>query len=89
MGWCWAWAPVEGQPLNFSDRQDITSLLYTRSSSESGPAVTGTMACADVKPDGSLQPVVLPVWKWEVFYIGIIRSIFNGHMGKAKPAARP
>ena len=32
-------------------------------------------------PDGSLQPVALPVWKWEVFYIGIIRSIFNGTWG--------
>ena len=29
-------------------------------------------------PDGSIQPVALPVWKWEVFYIGIIRSIFEG-----------
>lgn len=28
--------------------------------------------------DGSIQPVALPVWKWEVFYIGIIRSIFEG-----------
>ena len=26
----------------------------------------------------SIQPVALPVWKWEVFYIGIIRSIFEG-----------
>ena len=32
-------------------------------------------------PDGSLKPVALPVWKWETFYIGIIRSVFNGTWG--------
>ena len=35
----------------------------------------------NVLPDGSLKPVALPVWKWETFYIGIIRSIFNGTWG--------
>ena len=23
-------------------------------------------------PDGSIQPVALPVWKWEVFYLSLI-----------------
>jgi len=75
----WACAPVEGQPLNFSDRQDIT-LLYTRSSSEPAGCNRDYGLCRRL-PDGSLQPVALPVWKWEVFYIGIIRSIFNGTWG--------
>ena len=75
----WACAPVEGQPLNFSDRQDIP-LLYARSSSEPAGSDRDYGLCRRL-PDGSLQPVALPVWKWEVFYIGIIRSIFNGTWG--------
>ena len=75
----WACAPVEGQPLDFSDRQDIT-LLYARSSSEPAGSDRDYGLCRRL-PDGSLQPVALPVWKWEVFYIGIIRSIFNGTWG--------
>ena len=75
----WACAPVEGQPLNFSDRKDIT-LLYARSSSEPAGSDRDYGLCRRL-PDGSLQPVALPVWKWEVFYIGIIRSIFNGTWG--------
>ena len=34
-------------------------------------------------PNGSLKPVALPVWKWEAFYIEIIRSIFDGTWGSS------
>ena len=29
-------------------------------------------------PDGALKPLALPVWRWNTFYIEIIRSIFDG-----------
>ena len=72
----WACVPVEGQPLDFSDRQDIT-LFYARDSHEPAGTNRDYGLCRRL-PDGSLQPVALPVWKWEAFYIGIIRSIFEG-----------
>ena len=72
----WACVPVEGQPLDFSDRQDIT-LFYARDSHEPVGTNRDYGLCRRL-PDGSLQPVALPVWKWEAFYIGIIRSIFEG-----------
>ena len=75
----WACVPVEGQPLDFSDREDIT-LLYARSSNEPADSNRDFGLCRRL-PDGSLKPVALPVWKWETFYIGIIRSIFNGTWG--------
>ena len=75
----WACVPVEGQPLDFSDREDIT-LLYARSSNEPADSNRDFGLCRRL-PDGSLKPVALPVWKWETFYIGIIRSVFNGTWG--------
>ena len=34
-------------------------------------------------PDGTLDPLGLPVWKWEAFYTEIIRSIFDGTWGSS------
>lgn len=31
-----------------------------------------------VQPDGSLLPLASPYWNWGVFYVRVIRSIFNG-----------
>ena len=75
----WACLQDPAHPLDFSDREDIT-LLYARSSNEPADSDRDFGLCRRL-PDGSLEPVALPVWKWETFYIGIIRSIFNGTWG--------
>ncbi len=60
----------------FSDCPDI-ELFYACSPFEPTGSAREYGLCRRM-PDGSIQPVALPVWKWEVFYIGIIRSIFEG-----------
>ncbi|SCJ42716.1 Uncharacterised protein [uncultured Clostridium sp.] len=39
-------------------------------------------------PDGSLQPLGLPVWRWDTFYIEIVRSIFDGAWDSDAAGAR-
>ena len=34
-------------------------------------------------PDGSLQPLGLPIWRWDTFYVQIVRSIFDGSWDNA------
>ena len=48
---------------------------------------TGIMACADRLPDGSVQPLALPEWRWDTFYIEIIRSILEGGWDKTSGRA--
>ena len=72
----WACLQEPGKPLDFSDCPDI-ELFYARSPFEPTGSAREYGLCRRM-PDGSIQPVALPVWKWEVFYIGIIRSIFEG-----------
>ena len=72
----WVCAPEAGKPLDFSDCPDVT-LFYAHDNREPQGSARDLGLCRRL-PDGSVQPVALPVWKWEVFYIEIIRSIFDG-----------
>ena len=72
----WACLQEPGKPLDFSDCPDI-ELFYACSPFEPTGSAREYGLCRRMT-DGSIQPVALPVWKWEVFYIGIIRSIFEG-----------
>lgn len=76
----WACLPEEGKPLDFSDCPDIT-LFHAASPNEPAGSHRDYGLCRRM-PDGSIQPVALPVLKWEAFYIGIIRSIFEGTWDK-------
>ena len=40
------------------------------------------------QPDGTLQPLGLPVWRWDTFYTEIIRSIFDGAWDSDAAGAR-
>ena len=71
----WACLPEEGKPLDFSDCPDIT-LFHAASPNEPLGSHRNYGLCRRM-PDGSIQPVALPVLKWEAFYTGIIRSIFE------------
>ena len=72
----WACLPDPAHPLDFSDREDVT-LFYAKDERE--PAGTNRdYGLVRREPDGTLTPVALPVWKWENFYIGILRCIFDG-----------
>ena len=72
----WACLPDPEHPLDFSDRDDVT-WFYARDDRE--PMGTNRdYGLVHREPDGSLLPEALPVWKWEAFYIGILRSIFDG-----------
>lgn len=82
----WACAPVEGQPLNFSDRKDIT-LLYARSSSGKR-AVTGTMACADACRTAACSRWLCRCGSGKCSISASSAPSSTAH-GGAKPAARP
>ena len=82
----WACVPVEGQPLDFSDRQDV-EIFYARDNRE--PEGTHRdYGLVRRMPDGSLQPLGLPVWRWDTFYIEIVRSIFDGAWDSDAAGAR-
>ena len=51
-------------------------------------APTGITALCAAMPDGSLQPLGLPVWRWDTFYIEIVRSIFDGAWDSDAAGAR-
>ena len=82
----WACLPDPAHPLDFSDRPDV-EIFYARDNRE--PEGThrdyGLVHCM---PDGSLQPLGLPVWRWDTFYIEIVRSIFDGAWDSDAAGAR-
>ena len=72
----WACLPDPAHPLDFSDRPDV-EIFYARDNRE--PEGTHRdYGLVHRMPDGSLQPLGLPVWRWDTFYIEIVRSIFDG-----------
>ncbi len=73
----WACLPDEKHPLDFSDRPDV-DIFYARDSREP----------AGHQPDRSLKPLGLPVWRWDTFYVEIIRSIFDGAWDNDAAGAR-
>lgn len=72
----WSCLPDEEHPLDFADREDV-ELFYSRDFREPDGTHRDYGLCRRTA-DGSIQPLCLPVWRWETFYIEIIRSIFDG-----------
>ena len=72
----WACLPDPERPLDFSDRPEIT-VFYARDSREAPDTFRDYGLCRRL-PSGLLQPLGLPVWRWDIFYQAIIRSILDG-----------
>ena len=82
----WACLPDPAHPLDFSDRPDV-EIVYARDNRE--PEGTHRdYGLVHRMPDGSLQPLGLPVWRWDTFYIEIVRSIFDGAWDSDAAGAR-
>ena len=82
----WACLPDPAHPLDFSDRPDV-EIFYARDNRE--PEGTHRdYGLVHRMPDGSLQPLGLPVWRWDTFYTEIIRSIFDGAWDSDAAGAR-
>ena len=82
----WACLPDPAHPLDFSDRPDV-EIFYARDNRE--PEGTHRdYGLVRRMPDGSLQPLGLPVWRWDTFYIEIVRSIFDGAWDSDAAGAR-
>ena len=72
----WACQPDPEHPLDFSDCPDI-DIFYARDRREPEGTHRDYGLCRRL-PDGMLQPLGLPLWRWETFYIEIVRSLFDG-----------
>ena len=72
----WACLPDPAHPLDFSDRPDIT-VFYARDSREP-EGINRDYGLCRRTPEGSLETLGQPVWRWDVIYEGIIRSILSG-----------
>ena len=82
----WACLQDPAHPLDFSDRQDV-EIFYARDNRE--PEGTHRdYGLVRRLPDGSLQSLGLPVWRWDTFYIEIVRSIFDGAWDSDAAGAR-
>ena len=82
----WACLQDPAHPLDFSDRQDV-EIFYARDNRE--PEGTHRdYGLVRRMPDGNLQPLGLPVWRWDTFYIEIVRSIFDGAWDSDAAGAR-
>ena len=82
----WACLQDPKHPLDFSDRQDV-EIFYARDNRE--PEGTHRdYGLVRRMPDGSLQPLGLPEWRWDTFYIEIVRSIFDGAWDSDAAGAR-
>ena len=82
----WACLQDPVHPLDFSDRQDV-EIFYARDNRE--PEGTHRdYGLVRRLPDGSLQPLGLPEWRWDTFYIEIVRSIFDGAWDSDAAGAR-
>ena len=82
----WACLPDPAHPLDFSDRQDV-EIFYARDNREPEGTHRDYGLCRR-QPDGTLQPLGLPEWRWDTFYIEIVRSIFDGAWDSDAAGAR-
>ena len=82
----WACLPDPAHPLDFSDRPDV-EIFYARDNREPEGTHRDYGLCRR-QPDGTLQPLGLPVWRWDTFYIEIVRSIFDGAWDNDAAGAR-
>ncbi len=73
----WQYDP-KGQPLDFSDRPDIT-VFAGRDQKDPHPRSQATFyGLCRRNADGTLEEVAYPIWHWGSLYQHIIRSILNG-----------
>lgn len=77
----WACLPDAEHPLDFADREDV-ELFYARDSREPEGTHRDYGLCRKM-PQGGWQPVGLPLWRWDTFYTGIVRSVFDGSWDSA------
>ena len=77
----WACQPDTAHPLDFADCPEI-DMVYARDSREPADTNRDYGLCRR-QPDGTLQPLGLPVWRWDTFYVQIVRSIFDGSWDNA------
>ena len=77
----WACQPDTAHPLDFTDCPEI-DMVYARDSREPADTNRDYGLCRKL-PDGSLQPLGLPIWRWDTFYVQIVRSIFDGSWDNA------
>ena len=77
----WACQPDTAHPLDFADCPEI-DMVYARDSREPANTHRDYGLCRKL-PDGSLQPLGLPIWRWDTFYVQIVRSIFDGSWDNA------
>ena len=77
----WACQTDAAHPLDFADCPEI-DMVYARDSREPADTNRDYGLCRKL-PDGSLQPLGLPVWRWDTFYVQIVRSIFDGSWDNA------
>ena len=82
----WACLPDPAHPLDFSDRPDV-EIFYARDNREPEGTHRDYGLCRR-QPDGTLQPLGLPVWRWDTFYTEIVRSIFDGAWDSDAAGAR-
>ena len=82
----WACLQDPVHPLDFSDRQDV-EIFYARDNREPD-GTHRDYGLVRRLPDGSLQSLGLPVWRWDTFYIEIVRSIFDGAWDSDAAGAR-
>ena len=72
----WACLPDPAHPLDFSDRPDV-EIFYARDNREPEGTHRDYGLCRR-QLDGTLQPLGLPEWRWDVFFTEIVRSVFAG-----------
>ena len=77
----WACQTDAAHPLDFADCPEI-DMVYARDSREPADTNRDYGLCRKL-PDGSLQPLGLPIWRWDTFYVEIVRSIFDGSWDNA------
>ena len=77
----WSCLPDPAKPLDFSDCPDV-DIFYAHSQKEPEGFYRDYGLCRKL-PDGSLQPLGLPIWRWDTFYVQIVRSIFDGSWDNA------
>ena len=82
----WACLPAPAHPLDFADRPDV-DIFYARDERE--PEGTHRdYGLVRRLPDGTVQPLGLPVWRWDTFYTEIVRSVFDGAWDNDTAGAR-
>ena len=72
----WACLRDAAHPQDFSDRKDI-EVFYSQDFREPEGTYRDYGLCRRL-PDGVLQPLGLPEWRWDVFFTEIVRSVFAG-----------